>query len=78
MNHKKTYQFPLIIERDEDGFYIVECPTFSGCYSQGKTADEAIKNIKEVIALCLEENENQKILQDYKPKDFTYHTLTYA
>lgn len=78
MNHKKTYQFPLIIEKDEDGFYIVECPIFSGCYTQGKTFDEAIKNIREVIALCLGEKENQNILKDYKPRDFTFHTLTYA
>lgn len=47
----KRNQFPLIIELDEDGFYVVECPIFSGCYTQGKTIDEAIKNIKEVIAL---------------------------
>lgn len=78
MKSQKTYQFPLIIEYDEDGFYIVECPTFLGCYTQGKTFDEAIKNIREVIALCLEEEENQKILTSYKPRDFTYYTLTYA
>jgi len=78
MAKKKNYQFPLVIERDEDGFYSIECPTFSGCYTQGETFDEAIKNIKEVIALCLEEKENQKILKDYKPKDFTFHTLTYV
>lgn len=47
----KSYRFPLIIEVDEDGFYVAECPVFSGCYTQGKTFDEAIKNIKEVIAL---------------------------
>lgn len=45
-------QFPVIIEKDEDGFYVVECPIFRGCYSQGKTLDEALKNIREVIALC--------------------------
>jgi len=50
---KKRYQLPILIEKDEDGFYVVECPVFSGCYSQGKTIDEALKNIREVIDLCL-------------------------
>lgn len=72
------YNFPIIIEKDEDGFFVAECPVFWGCYTQGKTLDEAIKNIKEVIALCLEEEENKKILANYKPKDFTFHTLHYV
>jgi len=45
---------PIIIEKDEDGIYTVECPIFSGCYTQGKTMDDAMKNIKEVIAMCKE------------------------
>lgn len=78
MANKNKYQFPLVIERDEDGFYVVECPVFSGCYSQGKTRNEAIKNIKEVIDLCLEEKENQSILNDYRPQKIQYKTLNYA
>ncbi len=54
---KKEIQLPIIVEKDEDGFYVVECPVFSGCYTQGKTIDEALKNIKEAIDLCLEEKE---------------------
>ncbi len=48
-------QLPIIIERDEDGTYVVECHLFDGCYSQGKTIDEAMENIREAIALALEE-----------------------
>ena len=59
----KNRRFPVIVEKDEDGFYVVECPLFRGCYSQSKTLDKALKNIKEVIELCLEEKENQKILK---------------
>ncbi len=51
----KKNQFPIIVEKGEDGFYVVECPIFHGCISQGKTLDDAIKNIKEAIELCLEE-----------------------
>jgi len=44
----------VTIDRDEDGVWVVECPSIPGCVSQGKTKSEAVKNIKEAIALCLE------------------------
>ncbi len=47
--------FPVILEQDEDGKFIVTCPVFEGCYSQGNTFEEAMKNIREAIELCLEE-----------------------
>jgi predicted RNase H-like HicB family nuclease len=47
-------KFPVTIERDEDGIWIVECPSIPGCVSQGKTKDEAIENIRDAIRLCLE------------------------
>lgn len=43
------------MEVDEDGFFIVSCPVFKGCHSYGKTNEEAIDNIKEVIQMCVEE-----------------------
>ncbi len=46
--------FNVTIDRDEDGIWIVECPSISGCVSQGDTKDEALKNIEEAIRLCLE------------------------
>ncbi len=47
-------RFTVTIDRDEDGVWIVECPAIPGCVSQGKTRSEALDNIKEAIALCLE------------------------
>lgn len=44
----------ITVDRDEDGMWVVECPSIPGCVSQGKTKAEALKNIKEAIALCLE------------------------
>ena len=44
-------QFPVFVEKDEDGFYVVECPLFRGCYSQGKTLDELECIIKQKILL---------------------------
>ena len=47
-------KFNVTIDRDEDGVWVVECPAIPGCVSQGLTKDEALENIKEAIALCLE------------------------
>ncbi len=55
MQTKNTISFPVIVELDEDNIFIVSCPVFKGCHSYGKTIDEAIKNISEVIEICVEE-----------------------
>lgn len=47
-------KFNITIDRDEDAVWISECPSIPGCVSQGKTKEEAIENIKDAIALCLE------------------------
>jgi predicted RNase H-like HicB family nuclease len=47
-------KFVVTLDRDEDGIWIIECPSIPGCVSQGKTKEEAITNIKEAIHLCLE------------------------
>jgi predicted RNase H-like HicB family nuclease len=49
--------FPVLVEQDSDGFFIVSCPLFQGCHSYGKTIDSALENIQEVIELCLEEQQ---------------------
>jgi len=73
---KFNRRLPVIIEKGKDGFYIVECPLFEGCYTQGKTIDEAIKNIREVIDMILEEKEAQKIIKNYNPQEISLHTIT--
>jgi predicted RNase H-like HicB family nuclease len=52
---------PIIIEIDEDGYYIVSCPLFKGCHSYGATIDEAMANIREVIDMCLEETNPEEL-----------------
>jgi predicted RNase H-like HicB family nuclease len=47
-------RFNVTIDRDEDGVWVVECPSIPGCVTQGETKEEALENIKEAIALCLE------------------------
>lgn len=46
--------FDVIIERDEDGWFIADVPALPGCHTQGKTKVAVLKNIKEAIALYLE------------------------
>ena len=50
----RTVRFPVVITRDEDGYYVVEVPVLLSCFTQGKTREEVLANIKEVIHLCLE------------------------
>lgn len=47
-------KLPVILERDETGMIVAECPAIPGCVSQGRTEDEAIANIREAIVGCLE------------------------
>ena len=47
-------RFHVTLDRDEDGVWVVECPSIPGCVSQGTTKEEALDNIREAIALCLE------------------------
>lgn len=68
---------PIFAEKDEDGFYIVECPLLDGCYTQGKTLNEALKNIKEVIKLCLEETQKKDFVEAYKKREYSFHTVNF-
>jgi len=47
-------KFNVTVDRDEDGVWVVECPSIPGCVSQGATREEALQNIEEAIRLCLE------------------------
>jgi len=69
-------KLPVVIERDEDGFYVVECPPLRRCYTQGRTLEEALQRLKEVINLCLEETENLEIAKDYNnPEELIFSVM---
>ena len=55
MKINQNISLPVIIELDEDNVFIVSCPVFKGCHSYGKTIDEAMSNLSEVIEMCIEE-----------------------
>ena len=48
-------EYLVVIEQDEDGRYVGEVPQLTACYSEGETLDELMENIKEAIALCIDE-----------------------
>lgn len=51
---RKAHQFKVIVEQDEDGYFIASVPSLPGCYTQAKTLLELKKRIQEAILLCLE------------------------
>ena len=58
-NNPNTIRFPIPVEQDESKAYIVSCPLFKACHSYGKTIDEALENIKDVIQLCVDEEREE-------------------
>lgn len=67
------YRFPIIIEKDEDG-YFASCPALQGCYTQGDTYDEVLKNIHDAIELNLEDMVAEKE-EIREPKDVTFSSV---
>jgi predicted RNase H-like HicB family nuclease len=51
--------FPVVLSEDEAGFFNAICPVIAGCFSQGRTRDEALANIREAIELSLECREEE-------------------
>lgn len=67
MLKKNHYNFPVIIEKDETGYYVGRVPDLRSCYTQAKTLPELYKRLEEVIGLSIEVEEkffSQKISQN--------------
>lgn len=47
-------EFDVVVERDEDGYYVASVPALRGCHTQAKSLDELMSRIQEAIELCLE------------------------
>lgn len=65
-----TYNLPVIVEKDFDGFFVADCPEIQGCHTQGNTLEEAITNIRDAIKLHL------KILKEKKQYIPTYQPIS--
>jgi len=53
-----TKEFNVIIERDEEGYYVASVPELQGCHTQAKSLDKLMERFREAIELCLEVDKN--------------------
>jgi len=53
----------VVIKQGEDGFFVASCPSLRSCWSQGKSREEALDNIREAIILYLE-SQSHELTQD--------------
>ena len=56
----------VVVEQGEDGYFVAHCPSLRSCWSQGKTEEEALSNIRQAIELYLEPDE--ELIEDSKHK----------
>ena len=68
----KNQTFPVIVQEDEAGGYVVINPSLEGCYSQGETIEEALESIKEATLLCLEDEKTEPVQKE----DVSLHLIT--
>jgi predicted RNase H-like HicB family nuclease len=52
---KAKRKFTVVIERDEEGYYVASVPALRGCHTQARTLDTLMKRVREVIELCIED-----------------------
>lgn len=71
----KPRSFAVYIEQDEDGVFIGSIPSIPGCHAQGDTEEEMLKNLEEVLQLCLRNVDRESI---EKTKFIGIHTLDVA
>jgi predicted RNase H-like HicB family nuclease len=58
---KQKRKFTVIIEQDEDGYFIATVPSLRGCHTQAKSQDVLMKRVREVIQLCLQDKDGEPL-----------------
>ena len=56
---KQDRKFTVVIERDEEGYYVATVPALRGCHTQAKTLDTLMKRAREAIEVCLGSDDDQ-------------------
>ncbi len=56
---KRQQKFTVLIERDEEGYYVATVPALRGCHTQAKNLDTLVKRVREAVELCLEDNRGE-------------------
>jgi len=80
MKQPHELNFNVVIEQDEDGWYVATAPDLPGCYTQGKTLEQARNRIREAIQLVLdtEPGISKELEQaNSKPRFFGIETITF-
>lgn len=77
MKMAKKVNFTVYVEQDEDGVFIGSVPSIPSCHAQGDTYDEMIKNLSEVVKLCIR-NIDKKEIQKHKFIGVQNVELSYA
>lgn len=62
--HHKKREFNVVIEKDDEGYFIASVPELRGCHTQAKSLDTLMKRIREAIDLCLEAQDDE--LENYE------------
>jgi predicted RNase H-like HicB family nuclease len=60
---KAQRKFTVVIERDEDDYYVATVPALRGCHTQAKNLDTLMKRVREVIQLCLKDDQASPSLE---------------
>jgi predicted RNase H-like HicB family nuclease len=60
---KSSRKFTVLIERDEDGYYVATVPALKGCHTQAKNLDTLMKRVREVVELCLADSRDTSPLE---------------
>ena len=66
----KVLNYRVIIEQDEDGVFVASVPALQGCYTEGDTFEEAIKNARDVIRLHIDAKKEKGLLPDDTSTEF--------
>ena len=64
IRYRSAMNIKVVVERGEDGYFVAHCPSLRSCWSQGKTRDEALQNLREAIALYLEPAPGQLVADE--------------
>jgi predicted RNase H-like HicB family nuclease len=54
MRKARKREFNVVVERDEEGYYVASVPELPGCHTQARSLDKLMERIREAIELCLE------------------------
>mgnify|MGYP001593205525 CR=1 FL=1 len=72
MSATQKNHYRVLIERDEDGFFVATVPSLPGCHTQAKTYADLMRRVREAIELCLDvaktdASYRKKILLSHEP-----------